>query len=144
MEKEPQFLKNQEILEEKSEENSEAKPEEILVLDAEVENAKLKLAEEQKERQEKEDFFEKTQVQEQIMTKGFLSKFTEVPKNVKRGIMILAAAGIFLSVSGKAMAAGEHRVYQGWQNTTRQVERMPYQYEAREKQKMEAIQYKYK
>ncbi|PIQ75568.1 MAG: hypothetical protein CO001_00935 [Candidatus Portnoybacteria bacterium CG_4_8_14_3_um_filter_40_10] len=143
MEKEPQFLKNQEILEEKSEENSEAKPEEILVLDAEVENAKLKLAEEQKERQEKEDFFEKTQVQEQIMTKGFLSKFTEVPKNVKRGIMILAAAGIFLSVSGKAMAAGEHRVYQGWQNTTRQVERMPYQYEAREKQKMEAIQYQY-
>jgi len=114
-----------------------------LVLDAEVENAKLKLAEEQKERQEKEDFFEKTQVQEQIMTKGFLSKFTEVPKNVKRGIMILAAAGIFLSVSGKAMAAGEHRVYQGWQNTTRQVERMPYQYEAREKQKMEAIQYQY-
>lgn len=136
--------KPEEVFEEEAKpEETREKLEEMVVPEAEIEKAKAQLAAEQKEQQEKEDFFELTQTQEQVMTKGFLSKFTEVPKNVKRGIMILAAAGIFLSVSGKAMAAGEHRIYQGWQNTTRQVERTPYQYEAREKQKMEAIQHQY-
>jgi hypothetical protein len=110
----------------------------------EQEKFKMELETGQKEQKEKEEFFEKAQKEEQEMSQGILKKFTEAPARLKKGIMILAAAGVFLS-AGKAFAGGEQRqrTYQGWQNNVRQIERMPHQYQEREKQKTEAIQYQY-
>lgn len=154
MEREFQFFKS---AEEKPVEIPEGKPEEIAAPEPEKKEREFVLAETEaedkfkaeltaKEKAEKEkgEFLDKIQKDEQEMAGGILRKFTEAPKNVKRGLMILAVAGVILSAS-KAFAGGEQlqRTHQGWQSTTRQVERLPYQYGARESQKMEAIQHQY-
>ncbi|MDP1629249.1 MAG: hypothetical protein Q8L57_01365, partial [bacterium] len=91
--------------------------------------AKAELAKERREQKEKDEFFEKMQNQEQEMAGGILRKFAEAPKSVKRGLMILAVAGVLLS-AGKAFAGGEQwqRTHQGWQNTVRYGERQPVDY----------------
>ncbi|MDP1629619.1 MAG: hypothetical protein Q8L57_03300 [bacterium] len=131
--------KPEEISAEKSSfvETSEDKPEEIAVSEAEKElvpseieeKAKAELAKERQEQKEKEEFLGKMQIQEQEMAGGILRKFAEAPKSVKKGLMILAVAGVLLS-AGKAFAGGEQwqRTHQGWQNTIRYGERQPVDY----------------
>lgn len=151
MEREPQFFK---IPEEKPEEKTEETPtieseevEEIVVPkegEEEIEKIKTELATKEMAEKEKGEFLDKIQSDEQEMTGGILRKFAEAPARLKKVIMILAAAGVLLS-AGKAFAGGGQysKTYQGWQNTVRQVERMPHQYGARESQKAEAIRHQY-
>ena len=148
MEQKSQFLKFSEKPEEKLTEQPIEQPlkeaEEIVIPEAEKEKALAELEKEQKEQKEKGEFFDKIQKDEQEMAGGILRKFAEAPTRLKKGIMILAAAGMIFS-AGKAFAGGEtwSRTHQGWQNNVRQVERMPQQYGARESQKAEAIQHQY-
>ncbi len=133
MERESQFLKT-----------SESGPEEIGVPEADVEKFKAELEAKEKAEKEEGEFLDRMQRDEQEMTAGILRKFTEAPARLKKGIMILAAAGVILS-AGKAFAGGGEwqRTHQSWQNTARQVERMPVQYGVQERQKAEAIQHHY-
>ncbi len=147
MEREPQFFKTSEKpvqkVDEVPEGQKQTEKEEIFRSEDEK---RLKIDLEAKEKAEKEkgEFFNKMQHQEQEMVGGILRKVTETSPKLRKTIMILATASVFLS-AGKVFAGGEHwqRTYEGWQKNIRQVEATTYQQKAIERYKVEAIQHQY-
>lgn len=138
------------------EEELEPKAEEINFSEEEIEKTRAELAAEKKEQHEEEGFLIKMQEEEQKMVeevieeqkaaeksagKGILTKLAESPR-VKGLLMGLALSGIVLAAE-RNMAEAQTRGNQGWQNSVRQAEKAPYQYQAREQQKVEAIKHQY-
>lgn len=99
MERGPQFFKTQE-----PHESEKAPIKEGVIPEKEAEAI---LAADKEEREKGGKFLEWIEKDEQEMSGGIFEKFNKAPKGFKRGIMILATAGIILAASGKKASAFE-------------------------------------
>ena len=67
------------------------------------------------ERKKRSEFLDQIQKEEQEMAGGILSGFREIPKSIKRVVMMLAVVGTLLSASEVFAGDSFGKSYEGWQ-----------------------------